>query len=62
MIRKDVKKKKHKLTDQQKRDQIAAALKRKKECARKALEIVSREIFLSIKVFNTIFYIKENGK
>jgi len=42
MIRKDVKKKKHKLTDEQKRDQIAAALKRKKECARKALEIVSR--------------------
>ena len=49
MIKKDAKKKKSKLTEDQKREQIAAALKRKKECERKALDIVSREVFLSIK-------------
>ncbi len=61
MIKKDGKKKKSKLTEDQKREQIAAALKRKKECERKALDIVSREVFLSIKDILPDFRIREGA-
>lgn len=44
MDKKDGKKKKGKLSENQKRDQIAAALIRKRESEKKALAIVSREI------------------
>ena len=44
MNKKHVKSKRSKLSEEKKREQIAAALKRKKECEQRALEIVSREI------------------